>query len=131
SSRQEWQRRAFLRAVGASAVAFPFFRLLERSAIGQGQGPSRLITMYHPHAASSPLFKMQSSDTEQNFSLTYADSVLSPLEPHKQRIAIIEGLDLMHAQGHDAPKTIFAGSNGTSATLDQYLAVERGLGDTT
>ena len=29
----------------------------------------------------------------------------------------------MHAQGHDAPKTIFAGSNGTSATLDQYLAL--------
>jgi hypothetical protein len=131
SPRQDWQRRAFLRAIGTTAVAFPFFRLLERSAIGQGQGPSRLITMYHPHAASSPLFKMQNSDSEKNFSLTYADSVLSPLEPHKQRLAIIEGLDLMHAQGHDAPKTIFAGSNGTSATLDQYLAVERGLGDET
>ncbi len=125
------QRRAFLKAVGASAVAFPFFRLIERSAVGQAEGVSRLVTMYHPHAASSPLFKMQSGETATNFSLTYADSVLAPLEPHKQRLAIIEGLDLMHAAGHDAPKSIFSGSNGTSATLDQYLAVDKQLGDST
>lgn len=131
SSSYNRQRRAFLRAVGASAVAFPFFRLLERSAVGQAQGLSRLVTMFHPHSASSPLFKMQSGESATNFSLTYADSVLSPLEPHKQRLAIIEGLDLLNAAGHDAPKTIFAGSNATSATLDQYLAVDKGLGDAT
>lgn len=87
--------------------------------------------MYHPHAASSPLFKMQSGESANNFSLTFADSVLSPLEPHKSRLAIIEGLDLLHANGHDAPKTIFAGSNATSPTLDQYLAVDKRLGDAT
>lgn len=125
------QRRAFLKAVGASALAFPFFRLLERSAVGQSQGLSRLVTMYHPHSASSPLFKMQSGETETNFSLDFADSVLSPLAPHKQRIAVIEGLDLLNAAGHDAPKSIFSGSNGTSATLEQYLAVDRKLGDGT
>ncbi len=124
-------RRSFLKAVGASAAAFPFFRLIERSAVGQDAGLSRLITMYHPHAASSPLFKMQSGESETSFSLTYADSVLSPLEAHKSRLAIIEGLDLLHAGGHDAPKTIFAGSNGTSPTIDQYLAVDKGLGDST
>lgn len=125
-------RRSFLRAVGATAAAFPFFRLLERSAIGQaGNAPLRLVTMYHPHAASSGLFKMQDGESEDNFSLTYSDSVLAPLDAHKQRLAIIEGLDLMNAAGHDAPKTIFAGSNGTSMSLDQYLAVEKKLGDAT
>src|SRR5690606_37852145 len=94
------QRRSFLRAVGASAVAFPFFRLLERSAVGQGDSDLRLVTMYHPHSASSPLFGMQNGDTETSFSLTYADSVLSPLEPHKSRIAVIEGLDLLNGAGH-------------------------------
>jgi hypothetical protein len=125
-------RRSFLRAVGASSLAFPFFRLIERSAIGQAGGaPLRLVTMYHPHAASSGLFKMQDGETEDNFSLTYADSVLSPLDAHKSRLAVIEGLDLMHSAGHDAPKTIFTGSNGTSMSLDQYLAVEKKLGDAT
>ncbi len=124
-------RRSFLRAVGASAVAFPFFRLLERSAIGQTDAPLRLVTMYHPHSASSPLFRMQNGDTETSFNLNYADSVLSPLESHKSRIAVIEGLDLMNGAGHDAPKTIFAGSAGTTTSLDQYLAVEKGLGDST
>lgn len=125
-------RRSFLRAVGASAVAFPFFRLIERSAIGQASGaPLRLVTMYHPHAASSGLFKMQAGDSEDSFSLTYADSVLSPLEPHKERLAIIEGLDLLNAAGHDAPPSIFTGSKGASMSLDQYLAVEKKLGDAT
>lgn len=113
-------------------MAFPFFRLLERSAIGQaGNAPLRLVTMYHPHAASSGLFKMQDGESEADFSLTFADSVLSPLQAHKDRLALIEGLDLLNASGHEAPKTIFSGSNGTSMSLEQYLAVEKQLGDAT
>ena len=56
-------RRAFLRAVGSAAVALPFFRLLEGSAVGQSSDALRLVTVYHPHAASSPLFGRQSGET--------------------------------------------------------------------
>lgn len=123
-------RRAFLRTVGSAAVALPFFRLLEGSAVGQSTDVLRLVTVYHPHAASSPLFGRQSGESETNFSLTYADSVLSPLEPFKSRVTPIEGIDLLHGNGHDAPPTIF--SAGTShESIDQYLAVTRGLGDAT
>jgi hypothetical protein len=74
---------------------------------------------------------MQEGDTETSFTLAYEDSVLAPLEPFRERLAIIEGLDLMHRAGHDAPFTIFAGSTGNTSSIDQYLAVERGLGDPT
>ncbi len=123
-------RRAFLRTVGSAAVALPFFRLLEGSAVGQNADAMRLVTVYHPHAASSPLFGRQSGESETSFSLTYADSVLSPLEPFKSRVTPIEGIDLLHGNGHDAPPTIF--SAGTAhESIDQYLAVTRGLGDAT
>ncbi len=130
STRVTRDRRAFLRAVGASAVALPFMRLLEHSAAAV-DAPLRLVTMYHPHSASSPLFTMQSGDTETSFSLAYQDSVLVPLEPFRKKLAVIEGLDLVHAAGHDAPHTLFAGSIGNTPTIDQYLAVQRGLGDAT
>ncbi len=123
-------RRAFLRTVGASATALPFFRLLEQSAAAS-DGALRLVTIYHPHSASSPLFAMQSDDTESSFSLLYENSVLAPLEPFRDSLAIIEGLDLVNAAGHDAPHTIFTGAMGTHASIDQYLAVERRLGDQT
>lgn len=123
-------RRAFLRAVGAAAVGLPFMRLLENSAAAP-DAPLRLVTTYQPHSASSPLFTKQSGDTETFFSLTYENSVLAPLEPFRARLAIIEGLDLIHAAGHDAPHTLFAGSIGNSPTIDQHLAVYRGLGDAT
>lgn len=130
STRVVRNRRAFLRALGGAAVGLPFLRLLESSA-AEAEPPLRLVTMYHPHSASSPLFGMQDGDTETAFSLNYEHSVLAPLEPFRERLAIIEGLDLIHAAGHDAPHTLFAGSIGNTPTLDQYLAVDCGLGDPT
>ncbi len=125
-----WARRSFLRTVGTAAVALPFFRLLERSAVADDQ-LLRLITMYHPHSACSPLFVMQPGDTETSFSLDYENSVLSPLEPFRERLALIEGLDLVNAAGHDAPHTLFVGSMARNASIDQHLAVEHKLGEDT
>jgi len=54
-------RRSFLRAVGAGAVALPFYRLLEdhfAKAYGETL-PLRFIGVYHPHGIAAELFAMQ------------------------------------------------------------------------
>ena len=54
-------RRSFLRAVGAGAVALPFYRLLEdhfAKAYGETL-PLRFIGVYHPHGIAGELFAMQ------------------------------------------------------------------------
>ncbi|HEY4392438.1 MAG TPA: DUF1552 domain-containing protein [Polyangia bacterium] len=97
-------RRSFLRAVGAGAVALPFYRLLEdhfAKAYGETL-PLRFIGVYHPHGIAAEYFAMQDSAepwpsgpvsttpdtvttsngvaTSTNFSLTYPNCSLQPFD---------------------------------------------------
>jgi hypothetical protein len=140
-------RRSFLRAVGAGFASFPFMRTLEHSvahAAGESQ-PQRFVTMYHPHGVAAEAWAMRSSDTEGNFDLTFTEPLsgavcpLEPLDRHKSRLLIIEGIDLLsNTFGHDSAGTILTGSRinaslqrTANSSLDQFLAVEQGLGKST
>ena len=150
-------RRSFLKAVGASATALPFYRLLENS-VAQAAGdpvPLRFCGIYHPHGIAAEYYAMLNgrfsglgSDTETTFNLTYtnngAQCVLQPFDDaatygqsFKSKILPIEGIDLMsNANGHDTAGTILTGSyiassKPANSSLDQYMAVERKLGAST
>jgi hypothetical protein len=146
-SRRSAARRSFLRAVGAGFVGFPFLRSLEHSvAHAAGESPPlRFVTMYHPHGIAAETWVMRGADTEGNFDLTFTEPMsgavcpLQPLDRHKSRLLIIEGIDLLsNAKGHDSAGTILTGSRintslqrAQNSSLDQFLAVERGLGKST
>jgi len=97
-------RRSFLRAVGAGAVALPFYRLLEdhfAKAYGETL-PLRFIGVYHPHGIAAEYFAMQYSaepfpngplsttpdvvttwggvGTSTNFNITYPNCSLQPFD---------------------------------------------------
>lgn len=149
-------RRSFMRAVGAGATALPFYKLLEDSfAHAAGETlPLKLITISAPHGVSSEFWDMRSpispdiaveglslkgTDTETNFNIAYPNCSLQPFDDaatygksFKDRLLLIEGLDLA-ADGHDATAAILTGSTLTggkpaNSSLDQFLAVEKGLG---
>ncbi len=120
------------------------------SSYAQAEGetlPQRFIGMYHPHGIAAELFTMRDSDTETSFDLGYADCPLQPFDDaatygksFKDRIIAIEGLDLLSdTNGHNSAGTILTGSRiigGTgglpeNSSIDQFLAVENGLGDPT
>jgi hypothetical protein len=142
-------RRAFLRSVGRAAAALPFYRLIEGSAVhAAGDAPLRFVGYYHPHGCSSPLFNRQAGETDTSFSLGFSDSVLAPFDDagafgtsFKSRINVIEGIDLAagvekNTNGHDASCIILTGSapqgdKVANESLDQFLAVTRGLGQKT
>jgi hypothetical protein len=152
-------RRSFLRAVGAAATALPFYQLLEDSvARAAGEGlPLKFLTISHPHGVASEYWSMRSptspeiaveglslrgSDTETSFDIAYPNCSLQPFDDaatygksFKDRLLLIEGLDLA-SDGHDAVASILTGSPLTgglpaNSSLDQYLAVEMGLGAST
>jgi hypothetical protein len=146
-SRAAAARRSFLRAVGASFAAsplLPFLRALESSvAHAAGESPPlRFVTMYHPHGVAAETWVMRGADSETNFDLTFTEPMsgavcpLEPLDRHKSRLLIVEGIDLLsNAFGHDSAGTILTGSRINSSlqrtgnsSLDQFLAVEHGLG---
>jgi hypothetical protein len=140
-------RRSFLRAVGAGLAGFPFLRALEDSvAHAAGETPpQRFVTMYHPHGIAAETWAMRGADTETSFDLTFTEPTsgatcpLAPLDPHKSRLLIIEGIDLLsNTNGHNSAGTILTGSRINSSlqrtgnsSLDQFLAVEMGLGKST
>ncbi len=152
-------RRSFLRAVGTAATALPFYRLLEDAfAQSSGEGlPLKFLTISAPHgiayeywnmrsASSPPIMvegaSMQGADTEDSFDIAYPNCSLQPFDDaatygtsFKDKLLLIEGLDLA-TDGHDATSSILTGSPLTSgkpgnSSLDQYLAVEMGLGAAT
>lgn len=149
-------RRSFLRAVGAAATALPFYQLLEDSfAHAAGEAlPLKFITISHPHGIAGEYFNartaaspdiavdglsLKGSDTETSFDIAYPNCSLQPFDDaatygksFKDRLLLIEGLDLA-VDGHDAVASILTGSPlagglPTNSSLDQYLAVEMGLG---
>jgi Protein of unknown function (DUF1552) len=144
--RSSLHRRAFLRAVGAGLATLPFLRLVE-DAYAQSMGealPQRFIGVYHPHGIAAELFTMRPGDTETKFDIAHPDSPLQPFDDpatygrsFKDKILVIEGLDLLSStNGHESAATILTGSEITdelpqNSSLDQFLAVENGLGSRT
>lgn len=142
-------RRAFLRSLGAGVAALPFIRLVESSyAQAEGQPlPERFIGVYHPHGIAAELFTMRDGDTETAFDLSYEGCPLQPFDDvatygksFKDKVVVIEGIDLLSdTNAHNSAGTILTGSRivgGTggrpeNSSLDQFLAVKNGLGDTT
>lgn len=142
-------RRAFLRGLGVGCAALPFLRLVEDS-YAQAEGlelPQRFIGLYHPHGIAAELFAMREGETETDFSLGYPDSPLQPFDDpatygqsFQDKVVVIEGIDLLSdTNGHNSGGTILTGSRivgGTgglplNSSLDQFLAVEQGLGAAT
>jgi hypothetical protein len=152
-------RRSFLRAVGASAAVLPFYPLLEDSfAQSTGEAlPLKLMVISHPHGIAYEYFSMRTpadpdiavegrstrgTDTETSFDIAYPNCSLRPFDDaatygksFKDRLLLVEGLDLA-SDGHDAVASILTGSplSGglpANSSLDQFLAVEKGLGAST
>lgn len=135
----EASRRSFLRAVGLGAASLPFFKLLENSAVNAAAGalPLQFVGIYAPHGMAKELWVPKAG-----FDITYENCSLQPFDDpetygvsFKDKILVVEGVDLSAGietgtTGHSASRTILtgAGQNGTNASIDQFLAVEKELG---
>lgn len=100
-------------------------------------GPLRLVAVYAPHGRARELWQPR-----EGFDLRFPDAILRPLDDpdsggksFRDRIIVLGGVDLsagiaVGTTGHDGPRVILTGSgaDGKNASLEQHLAVERGLG---
>jgi hypothetical protein len=123
--------------------------------------PLKFVTMYHPHGVAAEYWAMgcrggtglptmphgscTGSDTETSFDIAYENCSLKPFDDaatygksFKDKILLIDGIDLLSAaNGHDSAGTILTGSRisgdkkPANSSLDQFLAVEKGLGRAT
>jgi hypothetical protein len=128
-------RRSFLAALGVTGS------FLARESAGWAAAPSpaprRYIAVYTPHGRAHELWQPRAG-----FDIAYEGSTLAPLDDaasygksFREQLLVLDGIDLsagieVGTTGHDGSRVILTGSgaDGKNASLDQFLAVERGLG---
>jgi hypothetical protein len=129
----------------ASAASLPLVRALE--SVARAADPSKLVNfvcIYHPHGISAEYWALRTSEAESQFDIGYANCSLQPFDDaatygksFKDKLLVIEGIDhLSNANGHDSAGTILTGSRidgkkPQNSSLEQMLAVEKGLGSST
>ena len=133
-----FRRRMFLSALGASLVSMSQGRAAPTRA--HMEAPLRFVGVYTPHGCAYELYK-----PGPGFDIAYENCVLAPFDDpksfgksYKDRLLVLDHVDLTAGMevgtvGHDAPRVILTGSgaHGKNASIDQYLAVEQGLGRST
>lgn len=140
-------RRRFLRHAAFGLGLSPLLGgALSSLATGAEPGSSapgrarRFIGIYAPHGVAHELWR-----PGPGFDLRYENCSLQPFDDPavagqslREHIVVIEGLDLAAGieagtVGHEGARVILTGSaaDGDNASVDQFLAVERGLGAAT
>ena len=135
SPSMRFSRRSALTALGAGAL-LALGGPSRRNARAAGAAPKYFIGIYMPHGMARELWV-----PKPGFDIGHAGSVLAPFDDaatfgqsFREQILSVEGLDLSAGlaagtTGHDGSRVILTGSggNGRNASLDQFLALERGL----
>jgi hypothetical protein len=139
-------RRRFLRDAVFGLGLSPFLGgVLGAAALGAEAGSAapararRFVGIYAPHGMASELWR-----PGPGFDLRYENCSLQPFDDPavgqslRDRVVVIEGLDLSAGieagtVGHEGARVILTGSaaDGDNASIDQFLAVEQGLGAAT
>lgn len=130
------RRRTFLAALGLSGASIAW----ANTASAEAGPPRRFIGVFTPHGRAHELWQPGPA-----FDLTYEGCILKPFddaetfgESFRDRLLVLDGVDLaagieVGTVGHEASRVILTGSgaDGKNPSLDQYLAVDQGLGAST
>ncbi|MBU8898097.1 DUF1552 domain-containing protein [Corallococcus sp. M34] len=132
---RDFSRRSILRALAGTALTAPFAHLLTSSvAEAADAGPLRFIALFTPHGSLPEYWTPRGGETD--FDISFENAVLSPLDRHRSKLLVLDGLDYKvlyeHGRtGHEGgPVTFLTGSQvvadsgeelPSGASLDQVL----------
>src|SRR5262245_45938154 len=81
-------RRTFLRGLGGAAISLPFLNAMENKQVIAAPFPKRLVIFFSANGTIPG--NWTPAGGESDFTL---GPILAPLEPHKQDLLILQGLD--------------------------------------
>jgi hypothetical protein len=91
-------RRRLLRGLGSVAVGLPLLEAMSHSSLAHAQNAAKKRFVVWFTGSGSILDKWRPSGSERDFQLS---PILSPLEPHKDHLLVLDGLYQKH-EGGDA-----------------------------
>ncbi|AFE04478.1 Tat pathway signal sequence domain-containing protein [Corallococcus coralloides DSM 2259] len=132
---RDFSRRSILKLLSGTAMAAPFAHLLTSSvAEAADAAPLRFIALFTPHGLLPEYWLPKGNDT--GFNIDFENSVLQPLQRHRDKLLVLDGLDYRvlyeHGRtGHEGgPVTFLTGSQvevssgdelPSNASLDQVI----------
>ena len=119
-------RRQFTAGLGAALLASPLVRLLNGEAHAATLPQAkRLIVVFTPNGTVHQHWRPNGTGSEFTFP---AGSILEPLERHRGRLLLCDGLDFVGVDNHDGGMTHMLTGSGTASSpsggmsIDQYVA---------
>ena len=116
---RRWSRRELLRTLGVSAAAAPFIPMLDGHA-DDPDVPKRLVLFTHPDGLV--LENWRPTGGEHDFVLS---PILAPLEPHRDRLLVLDGVDSRLCDGH---RQVQRGARRDGVAVDGDVADLAGRG---
>jgi len=145
-SKVDLERRRFLKAVGATALTYPFLRGLPSYAAAAGSAPTYMVLLFTPCGTVRPfwgatdasnkdvLFPAAGSAPTITTNFVFRDT-LAPLAPVQNSVIILDGLANRAAQGsHEAGMASLwtgvtsTGGPATGPSVDQVIAANLNAG---
>ncbi|HEY7371563.1 MAG TPA: DUF1552 domain-containing protein, partial [Polyangia bacterium] len=145
-SRVQLERRRFLKAVGASALTYPFLRGLPSYAAASGGAPTYLVLLFTPNGCVRPLWGATDGSMRDvvpppfgspptitsNFVFRESLALLAPVQ---SKVIVLDGLNNKTAQGsHEAGMASLwtgitsTGAPATGPSVDQVIASKLNAG---
>ncbi|NMO19443.1 DUF1552 domain-containing protein [Pyxidicoccus fallax] len=135
---RDLSRRSLIKALAGSSAALPLANLLGTTdAYAQATTPPlRFIAIFTPHGCMPEYWNPQGGETD--FNLEFENSLLAPLQLHRNRLLVLDGVDYQvlyeHGlTGHEgAPVTFLTGSKVSTASgddLPQSASLDQVLGN--
>ncbi|RKG56738.1 DUF1552 domain-containing protein [Corallococcus sp. AB011P] len=124
---RDFSRRSILKLLSGTAMAAPFAHLLTSSvAEAADAAPLRFIALFTPHGLLPEYWVPKGNDT--SFNIDFENSVLQPLQRHRDKLLVLDGLDYRvlyeHGRtGHEGgPVTFLTGSQVEVSSGDELPA---------
>lgn len=122
-------RRKLLLSAGASLIAAPFLNVLNRPAYADaGKAAKRLVVFFTPNGTNHEKWRPSGSGSDFSFP---SGSILEPLEAHKSKLVICDGIDFKGVDNHEPGfAAMLTGGGANTSTdgmsVDQYIASKMG-----
>ncbi|RKH10927.1 DUF1552 domain-containing protein [Corallococcus praedator] len=124
---RDLSRRSILKLLSGTAMAAPFAHLLTSSvAEAADAAPLRFIALFTPHGVLPEYWTPKGGETD--FNIDFENSVLQPLQRHRSKLLVLDGLDYRvlyeHGRtGHEGgPVTFLTGSEVVVDSGDELPA---------
>lgn len=117
----EMRRRTFFQALSLGIAVPLAMRMSQLAVAAPSARPLRMLFFYIPHGLPNEHFNPKGTSDNFTFTMT-GESAWGPLEPYKQYVNVMRGLEYQGINNHPAIRWTLTGNENASQSIDRAIA---------